>query len=242
MENLNELLSRIESARLWGCFHKDWLIQIRLAMRLQLPADYRVFVEAEAVLITPDAWDSPVATVLPDVAVARSPGQATTPVAVPVVGDTATAIIEADEPCETEIHYSLIIRRAPDNHVVAAAEPLSPSNKGLGNRLDQEKHLRKRAEYFDAGISLLEIDALTGGQRVLPDALARLQPFDRVVWTAFHDAGLRRYRGMGWNQSDPLPHVEWRIDSGHAVHIDLAATLRQAAGFNQWETLAPETD
>jgi hypothetical protein len=242
VESLNELLSRIETARLWGYFHKDWLIQVRLALRPQLPADYRVFVVSEAVLITPDAWDSAAKTVLPDVAVARSPGQATTPVAVPAVSNAATAIIEAAEPCETEIHYSLVIRRAPDNHVVAAAELLSPSNKGLGNRLDQEKHLRKRAEYFDAGISLLEIDALTGGQRVLPDALARLQPFDRVVWTAFHDAGFRRYRGMGWNQSDPLPHVEWRIDAGHVVQIDLATTLREAAEFNQWATLAPETD
>lgn len=141
-----------------------------------------------------------------------------------------------------EPDYSLTIRRAPENHIVAVAELVSPSNKLIGNRLDQQKHLRKRDEYLDAGINVLEIDPLTGGERVLPDVLARLRSFDRVAWTAFHDAGRRRYRGIGWNQSDPLPRLDWRVDVAHAVQVDLAATLREAAEFNQWETLTPGTD
>ncbi len=237
MDNPNALLTRIEAARLWNYFHKDWLLQIRIAVRQQLPADYRVFVESEAVLITPDPWDRPGSPILPDISLTRP---ASTPEA-SAPGHEAdlasTAVVEADEPCDLETHYTLVIRRAPENHLVAAAELLSPSNKGIGNRLDQQKHLRKRAEYFDAGINLLELDALTQGERVLPDALSRLGPFDRVAWTAFHDSGRRRFRGWGWNEHDVLPEIDWRIDMAQTVRVNLSATLSEAAEFNQWEGL-----
>jgi hypothetical protein len=135
-------------------------------------------------------------------------------------------------------HYSLIIRRAPDNHVVAAMELLSPSNKGFGNRWDREKHLRKRAEYLDAAISLLEIDALVQGTRDLPEVVAeRLPPCERVAWTAFHHDGRRKYRGWGWNSDDALPQLDWRIDPTCVCLIDLPMTLQAAAQFNRWEEL-----
>lgn len=237
MENPNTLLTSIEAARLWNYFHKDWLLQMRLAVRRQLPADYRVFVESETVLITPDAWEASPPSIQPDIAVSRPVSAPSTQASTPQTDDATTAVIEAEEPCEIETHYSLIIRRAPENHVLAAAELLSPSNKGIGNRLDHQKYLRKRSEYLDAGISLLEIDALKQGDHVLPDALAELSRFDRVAWTAFHDAGLRRYRGCGWNEPDPLPEIIWRIDMAQTVRVDLTATLREAAEFNQWEAL-----
>jgi hypothetical protein len=41
----------------------------------------------------------------------------------------------------------------------------------------------------------------------------------------------------GWNQADPLPPADWRIDLGQSVLIDLAATLREAAEFNEWDEL-----
>src|SRR5690606_24490551 len=98
---------------------------------------------------------------------------------------------------ETETHYTLIVRRSPDQRIVAAVELLSPSNKGIGNRLDREKHLRKRGDYLDAGVNLLEIDALLHGERDLPPALATLADYERVAWTATHGEGRRRYRGFG---------------------------------------------
>jgi hypothetical protein len=51
---------------------------------------------------------------------------------------------------------------------------LFASNKGLGNRWDRERHLRKRDGYLQAGVSLLELDALIRGERDLPDPLQRL--------------------------------------------------------------------
>lgn len=238
MSNLNDLLSKIETARMWSHFHKDWLISMRQSVREQLPAEYRVFTESETVLISPEAAERPLAVFLPDMSIVRP---ADVPAAsgsgpLPTASGT-TAVIEAEELCETETHYSLIIRREPDNFIVAALELLSPSNKGVGNRWDREKHLRKRAEYLDAGISLMEVDALRDGERDLPNALEQLAAHDRVAWTAFHQDGRRRFRGYGWNQADALPQVQWQIDPAQLVMIDLPGTLESAAAFNRWEEM-----
>lgn len=232
----NDLLTRIEASRLWSYFHKDWLLQLRQALREQLPSDYRVFVESEAVLISP-LDDSRATAVLPDVSVSRSTPPATSRSA--FEGEPVTAaVVEAEEPCEEETHYSLVIRRAPEQHVVAAVELLSPSNKGIGNRFDQQQHLRKRGEYLRAGISLLEIDALLQGDRELPPPLLRLADYERCVWTAHVADGRRRYAGWGWNSADPLPVLDWFIDASQQATIDLGRTLEAAVAFNDWERLA----
>ncbi len=234
MNPANTLLAKIEAARMWSFFHKDWLLQMRTAIRQQLPSEYRVFVESEAVIVSPDPTETD-RVLLPDVAVAhksadaRQLGNVTN-------GATAT-VVEAEDTCEMETHYSLIIRRAPENRVVAAIELLSPSNKGVGNRLDEQKHLRKRDDYLDAGVSLLEIDPLTQGHRTVPVAIPELADFERIAWTASHDAGRRRYRGWGWNAVDPLPTIDWRVDAAHEVLIDTGQTLNEAISFNDWESL-----
>ena len=222
MTSSNELLARIESARLWGYFHKDWLLQMRLALRDQLPSEYRVFVESDAVLIAPDGF--PMGTVMPDVSVGRS--------AIPLHKDgggfpsksATTALIEVEESCEVESQYSLIIRRSPEQVIVAVVELLSPSNKGIGNRLDRTKFIRKRVAYLDAGVNLLEIDALLEGDRDLPPALDRLKSLSRVAWTASYNDGRRRFRGWGWGLSDPLPSIDWQVDVDKTVLIELDKT------------------
>lgn len=237
MMNPNDLLSQIESAKMWSYFHKDWLLQIRPLLRGQLPDEYVVFVESEAVLISPE-WDAPSAlrSLHPDVAVTGAGQPTSLPDREPVEGATL-AVVEAEEPCEIETHYSLVIRRSPDNRRVAALELLSPSNKGIGNRLDRHKHLRKREEYLDAGVNLLEIDALTQGERDLPEPLNRLRSFSRIAWSAAHDDGIRRYRGWGWGQDETMPRIDWQVDDGCVVLVDLATSFREAAEFNPWESL-----
>jgi len=231
----NDLLTRLEAARLWSYFHKDWLLQLRQALREQLPADYRVFVESEAVLISP-LDESPAAVVLPDVSVSRS----TTlpfPHSPLAAASVTAAVIEAEEPCEVETHYVLVIRRAPEQHIVAAVELLSPSNKGIGNRFDRQQHLRKRGEYLHAGVSLLEIDALLQGDRDLPPPLVRLAAFERCAWTAHVADGKRRYAGWGWNSADPLPVLDWLIDAGQHATINLGQTFDAAVAFNDWKRM-----
>lgn len=141
------------------------------------------------------------------------------------------------ETCEVYSKYTLLIRRAPENHVVGILELLSPSNKGIGNRWDREKYLRKRNSLIEGGVNFLEIDALAAGERVLTNAVHRLTHFQRNAWTAFHHDGRRIWRGWGWNEDDPLPAIPWTIEPELAVLIDLADAMQQACRFNRWETL-----
>jgi hypothetical protein len=234
VDNLNNLLDRVESAGLWAFFHKDWLLEIRTALRPQLPGDYHLFVESESILISPDG--EPPVPILPDLAVARLEGNTGFPAPAATAEPTA-AVIEYVEKVEVDSKYSLLIRRAPENRIVAALEIVSPTNKGASSRLDREKYLLKRDGYLEAGVSYLEIDALKSGIRLLPPALTKLAVFERNAWTAFHVRGQRRVRGCGWNHADPLPVVPWTIEDALAVTIDFAATLRSASEFNRWPQL-----
>jgi hypothetical protein len=236
VDSPNVLLQRIEESRLWAYFHKDWLLQIRALLRPQLPAEYNLFVESEALLISPMEGQI-THPLLPDIAV-TSAGTATGAVkSSPSMKGTA-AVVEFEEPCEIDSKYSLLIRRAPENYVVAALEILSPSNKGLGNRFDEERHLRKRDAFLEAGVQLLEIDALIHGNRELPAALRdKLREFTRIAWTASYSSGWRRYSGWGWNVSDPLPEIPWLIDRDVEVCVDLRESATQAFEFNRWADL-----
>ena len=235
MENPNTLLSQIEAARLWAYFHKDWLLSIRGLLRPQLPPQYFVFVESETLLVTPDV-DEAFPAVLPDVSVARPERYADAAWQRQPSRATA-AVLELDEPCEVFCKYTLLIRRAPENQVVAALEMLSPSNKGIGNRWDREKYLRKRDAFLEAGVSLLEIDALTEGERVLPNSAKYLARFPRNAWSVFHHDGRRSLRGWGWTEDDRLPVMAWTIERELTVLVDLAEAMEQACEFNRWEDL-----
>lgn len=233
MNPANQLLERIEAGRLLAYFHKDWLLQIRGLIRPQLPAEFSIFVESEAVLIAPSDNEH-LTPVAPDLAVARSEPVLTT---MSSFGQPTTAVVEVDEPCELFHQYRLVIRRVPDNQVVAAAELLSPTNKGVFGELEKSKYLRKREQYLDAGVNLLEIDALQRGDRLVPHATERLAQYDRNAWSVCHDTDRRRYRGWGWNNSDPLPTVTWSIEPTRQVIVDLSEAFRQACEFNPWERL-----
>ena len=233
MHELNALLARIESSQLWAYFHKDWLVQIRSQIRPQLPKAYSIFVESEAILVAPTEGGPPT-PVQPDIAVARPevlPAQSS------LVTQASAAVVEVEEPCELITSYTLLIRRAPENRLVAVAELLSPSNKGVHGAWDRDSLLRKRHQYLESGVNLLEVDALTGGERVFPQSLASLSRFGRGAWTAFHDIGRRRWRGWGWNDAEPPPTIAWRVEGNLSVSVDLGETMRQAAQFNPWESL-----
>lgn len=233
MADIPELLTRIERKRLWAYFHKDWLLQIRELLRPQLPRELAIFVESEAVVIAPDLT-GPMVSLAPDLAIAR-PGDETFETR--SAEQVSAMVLEVDEEIELYERYSLLIRRAPDNRVVAAAEILSPTNKGVFGTLDKEKYLRRREAYFDAGINLLEIDALLEGERLLPPALESLRRFDRTAWTVCHTAGRRHFRSWGWSVAEPLPRVEWEVEPGLSTVIDLALSCQRACEFNPWESL-----
>lgn len=206
---------------------------MREPLRAQLPESYAVFVESEAVWVTP-VGEAPAAIREPDVAIAR-PHPAVQ--AAPRERTVSAAVLEIEESCELVSQYSLVVRRVPENTVVAVCEMLSPTNKGAFGQIELEKYVRKRAECLAAGISFLEIDALLGGERRLPPSLTSLHAYERFAWSAFHPAGKRIWRAWGWNREEPQPVVPWRVEEPHEVLLDLGATLRDACAFNPWEAL-----
>lgn len=236
MNTANQLLDRIESARMWAYFHKDWLLQIRTLIREQLPQEFSIFVESEAVLISPSSGGA--IPIGPDLAITR-PDDIVSPASVASSVATA-AVLEVEETYELIQQYSLLIRRSPTNRVVAAAEILSPTNKGFFGELEREKFLRKRTLYLEAGVNLLEIDALRQGDCPLPSAVERLADYERNAWSVCHDSDRRRFRGWGWNNVDALPTLSWPIEPSRQVIVDLAAAFRQACEFNPWEQLVEQ--
>lgn len=238
MMNPNELLAHIEQRHLWSYFHKDWLIEIRASLLQQLPQQYHVLVESETVLLSFEPNEN-VAKPEPDIAVARAQERSARPV---LQKSSATAaVVEIEEPYELFSKYSLVIRRSPRNRVVAAVEMISPSNKGLSTRADRDKYLRKRDSYAEAGINFLEIDALTEGERLLPESLGALHDYERNAWTALHNARSRHLRGYGWNSNQRLPVIRWDIESGVESLIDLDQTARTALELNRWSGLVEDS-
>jgi hypothetical protein len=112
----------------------------------------------------------------------------------PASGGIAT--IEA--PAYARIIPAIDIRREPyleirdgqSRQLVTAIELLSPTNKRTGP--DREQYLRKRRQYFQARVNLVEIDLLRGGPRLpledLPECdyyvlVGRSEEYPRVaVW------------------------------------------------------------
>jgi hypothetical protein len=230
----NALLSRIEERQLWEHFHKDFLIEVRTLLRQQLPREYHVFVESTALVIAPPLGER-IASTGPDIAVGRSEASVPRPRAQDRVVH-ATMVVEEDFQIYTA--YTLVVRRAPDNRVVAACEMLSPTNKGVSGKPDQEKYLRKRERYIDMGINLLEIDALLKGERILPPSLAKIARFARNAWTLLHRSAQRVWRGWGWDPHEALPTVDWEVEEGVLTSLSLGQALERAIEFNQWEDLA----
>jgi len=154
----------------------------------------------------------------------------------PASGSTAT--IEA--PAYARIIPAVDIRREPyleirdrqSRQLVTAVELLSPTNKRTGP--DRQQYLRKRHQYFQARVNLVEIDLLRGGPRLpledLPECdyyvlIGRSEEYPRVaVWPL-------RLR-------DVLPTIPipLRPSDGNAS-LDLQAVLQRAydaAGYRHY--------
>jgi len=79
------------------------------------------------------------------------------------VGMSQGAVHGVSERWHEGNRYVKVLDRAR-NRVVTVIEVLSPSNKTTGQ--DREAYLMKRNEYLGAGVNVVELDLLRGGQRM----------------------------------------------------------------------------
>jgi hypothetical protein len=146
----------------WGDVHSSLVIYARDQLQLGLPEDLLARVE-ERVFV--ESSEGPCRAMFPDVRVIEHGprGQA----AVAVRDGVAVAepyIIHVDEEPVTETFIN-VIDAGSGNRVVTVIEFLSMSNKTAGEGQDQ--YLKKQRELKLGQVSLVEIDLLRGGKRVL---------------------------------------------------------------------------
>lgn len=168
----------IERPEIWPDFHDSLITAIRGAIQPLLRPRYaaltqdRLYVVEAGRPVRPDLAIVQAATHRP-----RGPHE------------SGTAILEPDSPAvfellREEIRQPLIhiIEPAAGNRVVTAIEVLSPDNKASG--AGRVSYLRKRDEFWEGGVNLVEIDLLRSGQatvRLSVERLEELRPWRYLV-------------------------------------------------------------
>lgn len=154
----------IESQGRWPDFHARLLLYCGDVLSARMPESYVAQLEEHVYLV--EDFSDRERPVRPDIAIVRDEGTGRlqdsgggvatlqiAPVAVPL----------ATEMVEDERAVWLEIRKLPDMRLVTVIELLSPSNKtGIG----RERYLEKRLSFIARPIHLVELDLLSGGQRL----------------------------------------------------------------------------
>jgi hypothetical protein len=209
----------------WPDVHASLIIYARDQIEEQLPGDLIARVEERVVLET----EEDPRAVYPDVKITERPGRGFSsgavfsevkvmePVNVPYPGEPAT---------ETFLH---ILEAGPGQRLITVIEILSLANKLTGP--GQRQYRRKQHEVAVAGVSLVEIDLLRQGQRVLNVPRSRIPARLRTTYQVC----VRR----GWLTEQceiypvplrsPLPalRIPLRLQD-EDVRLDLQALVEQA--------------
>jgi hypothetical protein len=165
----------------WGDVHHSLITYARDQLQSVLPTDLRARVE-ERVLVESTACVA--RSLYPDLRIVereRERRPSGSPSRGPAV--TEPLLIPLDESA-TE-GYLEIREAGSGKRVITVLEVLSLSNKLPGE--GQDKYLHKRRELKAAGVSLVEIDLLRTGKRLLPVAPGRLPASHRTpyqVWVS----------------------------------------------------------
>jgi hypothetical protein len=210
--------------RHWGDVHTRLVTYASDHLQKLLPRGLRARVEERVVVAE---WDRP-RSLYPDVRVieggrvSRRPGKggSSTAVAQPLV------IEFADEP-ETQ-RFVEIREVSSDSQLVTVLEVPSPTNKTSGD--GQEQYLRKQQELRQAGVNLVEIDLIRGGDWVVAMPLGALSANLRTPYRVVVRRGWRRlqaeYYAIALADRLPTINVPLRLTDAD-VPLDLQGLLDQ---------------
>jgi hypothetical protein len=209
----------------WPDVHASLIIYTRDQLEEQLPGDLLARVEERIVLETEE---EPQAR-HPDVKITERPGRGSAGVA--VAGQAAVSepvIVEwAGEPA-TETFLN-ILEAGPGHRLVTVIEVLSLANKLPGE--GQRQYRQKQRELRDAGVSLVEIDLLRRGERVLSLPPARIPPRVRTPYQVCVRRGWlpRRFEIYPVPLRTPLPRIRIPLrETDQDIRLDLQAILDMA--------------
>jgi Protein of unknown function (DUF4058) len=160
----------LEAPDIWPDLHEALAGEMRAELNLLLPQPYYARLEVRPeVGIVEDAGTA--RRIVPDVAVIKPSDAPTAPATVTVSQRRATisASVEVIVAAEALRHQVVEIRDASRGHkLITLIEIVSPSNKRAG--VDRRAYLRKQREVLESDASLVEIDLLRAGERLLPNA------------------------------------------------------------------------
>lgn len=179
--------------RHWRDVHASLIIYARDQLQPSLPRDLVARVEERVCLESEDEVDR---SFYPDVRVVERP--------VRKGGASTDGGVEIAEPVIVKFRtepftetYLEIRDASSGNRVVTFVEFVSPTNKTPGDSYD--KYRQKQKDAAAAGVSLVEIDLILGGKRVVSVPLSRI-PFKKRTR---YQAIVRR--GWKWNEAEVFP-------------------------------------
>lgn len=223
---------RIETAELWQDFHAAFVGNLRDILRRTLPNNYVALMEERVYL----AWEGtlPGSAYRPDVSITRTPSSlGPFHAREPGTGGLAQPIIVAVA-IRDEVRERRVVIRTAAGELVTVIELLSPNNKRPGHE-GRTAYLSKRKELLEAGIHLVEVDLLQGGQRV---PLAQpWPPCERSVLVV-RSQRLHAAELYPFGISDPLPTVRLPLRAPDPDHpLDLQAVLEETWERGRYDEL-----
>jgi hypothetical protein len=151
----------LEREGVWHDFHERFIPRAAEALTPQVRPGYIVQLD-ENIYVHELPADERRLIGRPDIGLARDPfnpsstAAGAAAIAAPAYGKIPAIAVDTDRLSFIEI------RDRDSRQLVTVIELLSPANKGS----DRQQYLRKRNEYLMAGVALVEIDLLRGGNRL----------------------------------------------------------------------------
>ncbi|MBI2929386.1 MAG: DUF4058 family protein [Verrucomicrobia bacterium] len=220
----------------WEGVHHALIVYACDALQPHLPDDIRARIEVRVFVETEQER---IRHIVPDVHVTRVyPPPAEQPY---VLREGGAAVAEelVFELHELEITEGYIeIRERGGGKVITVIEFLSPANKSGGT--GQAKYLEKQAEVLQSDASLVEIDLVRAGERVLALPTHLIPPQHRGHYLACISPGWKRNRrelhAMPLRQRLPVLHIPLRQNEA-PVDLDLQALVDHTYAAGRYDDL-----
>lgn len=231
----------LEAADIWPDFQDSFAGEIRAVLNAALPPPYyaRLQMRPEVGVVDDQSGETYRRRVVPDVTVVESgrtrTGDASTTAVLPRT--EISEHLKITVPDQGGRHLSVEVRDPRRRHrLITFIEIVSPANKTAG--ADRDSYLEKHAEVFASDASLIEIDLLRGGQRLLPNPLVKrkltkLKPApDYLVlvnrgWTRGEGAGEWDVFSISVRQMLPVIAVPLQVNE-REVPLDLQHVFNRA--------------
>jgi len=222
--------------RHWGDVHHRLIQYACDILQPELPDDLRARVEERVFLETEPELKRPM---VPDIHVAQVRPTPSAPALASETGGVAVA-----EPLIFEVHTEpvtegyLEIRERDGGKVVTILEFLSPANKSGG--VGEQKYLEKQQEVLQSDASLVEIDLVRTGHRVLALTHYDVLQQHRHDYLACISPGWRHSRRelyvMPLRQKLPILPIPLRQHE-RRVTLDLQALIEQVYAAGRYDDL-----